>query len=267
MTITGQGPGYIELELELIPALRREILEALPDIHLEALTIANARLIPDAQGIYFLYFKPRFDGSDTPAYIGKTDSKAGLRKRLSRHSVKIQGRQNIKEEDVYFRAIRLFVFTAMDIESDLIECFGGVKRIEWNNSGFGSNDPGKERDTTKYKADHFDTKFPIEIGKAFFDMPTGTMTVAAAMQYLKDQELLPYTLRFERPIPQSRNSFPPDFVDATVTFRPKMTVMEIISECMAKLPKGWHATALPSHIIVYKDDARKFPSGIRIAES
>lgn len=149
MTITNRGVGFVELELDLLPALRREILEAIRGITLVPLISTNIASVPDEQGVYFLYHKPLHDGSDLPVYIGKTDSDAGLRSRLQRHSYKLEGRANISSLEVYFRAVRLFVFTPMDIEGDLIEHFGGVQNINWNGSGFGSNDPGKERDTTR----------------------------------------------------------------------------------------------------------------------
>ncbi len=267
MTVTNQGPGYVELELDLISALRRDILEVLPQIAMQPLEATSALGVPDAQGVYFLYLRPKLDGTDLPVYVGKTDAGAGLRRRLSRHAVKIMGRKNIAPSEVYFRAVRLFVFTALDIETDLIGHFGREARLDWNNSGFGSNDPGRERDTTTYKAEHFDTQFPIDIDTPFFDMPAGSMSVAVAMQHLKDHELLPYTVRFQRPNPSSRNSFHPDFLAAQVTFSPGLTVAEIVAQCIHHLPGGWHATALPSHIIVYKNDPRRFPSGTLIAQS
>lgn len=265
MTITARGPGFVELELDLIPALRREILSAVQEISMQPLLPTNATLVPDAQGVYFLYLKPRHDGTDTPAYIGKTDSRSGLKDRLERHAVKILGRRNISQGDVYFRAVRLFVFSALDIESDLIETFGGVQKIDWNHSGFGSNDPGKERDTTTYKADHFDTRFPIDTDAHFFDMPSGPILVSEAMQYLKGK--LPYNMRFQRPNPSSSRSFHSDFVNTQLALRPGLSVSEIVKNCVLALPKGWHATALPSHIIVYKNDTRRFPSGTLIARS
>lgn len=267
MTITNQGPGYVELELDLIPALRREILGVLSDIEMQPLVPAATSGVPDAQGVYFLYLRPKQDGSDVPIYVGKTDAKSGLCNRLTRHAAKIRGRKNIRPSDVYFRAVRLFVFTALDIETDLIETYGGAGNIDWNNSGFGSNDPGKERDTTKYKPEHFDTRFPIDTDTWFFDMPSGVMTVAAAMQHLKDNERLPYVIRFQRPSPNSRNSFHPDFLSTHVDFAPGLTVAQIVARCIENLPAGWHATGLPSHIIVYKDDKRSFPSGRLIAKS
>jgi hypothetical protein len=265
MTVTSRGAGYVEIELDLIPALRREILDAIKDIALVQLVPTNVASIPDEQGVYFPYYQPMHDVADSPVYIGKTDSDAGLRSRLMRHSYKLDGRENISPTEVYFRAVRLFVFTPMDIEGDLIEFYGGVKSINWNGSGFGSNDPGTERDTTNYKADHFDTRFPIDYGRSYFDMPAPTMSVAEAMTFLKRE--LPYNLRFQRPKPKSTLSFHPDFQANSASFRPGMTVKDQVASCIAALPKGWHATALPSHIIVYKDDTRKLPSGKVIAKS
>lgn len=153
----------------------------------------------------------------------------------------------------------------MDIESALIKHYGGASAVPWNNSGFGSNDPGKERDTTTYKEDHWDTQYPIILDETFIELPTGVHSVSYIMLKLKDN--LPYLLRYQKPS-RSRNSFHEDFQHANLIItKPKMTSREILVAAISALPKGWHATAVPSHIIVYKDDTRKFPSGTLIAQS
>ena len=52
-------------------------------------------------------------------------------------------------------------------------------------------------------------------------------------------------------------------LDRTIPKTPESVVRQVV----AQLPTGWHATALPSHIIVYKNDTRKFPSGRLIVRS
>lgn len=254
--------GYAELEFDLPGALLESILKHLKEVDAADLTLANTSVIPDEQGVYALYLKR----DDQLVYIGKTDGEAGLGRRLTRHARKIDGRQNIGPTDVAFKAIRLYVFTAMDLETALIRSFGGVKNVAWNNSGFGSNDPGKERDTTRYKPDHFDTLYPIRLDEAFVELTPGRQSVAEVMQALKDG--LPYLLRFQRPNSSSRSSYHPDFEASLIEVPPTgMTTREAVTACLAALPAGWHATALPSHIIVYKDDTRRYPSGEVIARS
>lgn len=254
-------PGYSELELDLPAALLEALLSRLESIPAAKLLIANVGRLPEAQGVYTLHLKPKAP----PIYIGKTDSEAGLRHRLSRHSKKLLCRHNITQEQVYFRAVRLFVFTAMDLESTLIQHYGGVKNVAWNNSGFGSNDPGKERDTTKFKNNHFDTLYPIDIDYEIDFGEEKNATVAEHLSKLKS--LLPYNFRFERPNPNSKNSFHEDFLAVAVPLQRQNTPRRVIETCMAALPAGWHATLLPSHIICYKNDPRNFPSGELIAHS
>jgi hypothetical protein len=108
-------------------------------------------------------------------YVGKTDAEAGLLSRLTRHSKKIQHRIGLTPASVLFKAVRVFVFTAIDLETQLIAHYGGTNIVEWNGSGFGSNDPGEKRDTTTYKAGHFDAQFPIDIARPLaFSIPTPT---------------------------------------------------------------------------------------------
>src|SRR4051812_27375677 len=107
----------------------------------------NVGQLPEAQGVYQL----SLDG--VVVYIGKTDADAGLKNRLTRHSYSIQQRSNLDPSHVTFKAVRVYVFTAMDLETQLIRHYGGAS---WNSSGFGSNDPGRNRDHTKLKHDGFD---------------------------------------------------------------------------------------------------------------
>lgn len=251
--------GFAELEFDLPGALLKAILERLDSMDAADLTPTNAAEIPEEQGVYALYLK----ADNRLVYIGKTDSDAGLKHRLTRHSLKIIGRRNIDPNDVAFKAIRLFVFTAMDLEAALLRHFGGVGAVAWNNSGFGSNDPGRKRDTSDYKADHFDAQYPIELDEEFVAFDPGDYQVAEIMQRLKGG--LPYTLRFQRP---GRKSFHADFNDTVVTIlQPGMTTREVLTLCGAALPAGWHITALPSHIISYKGDRNVYDHGHEIART
>lgn len=252
--------GCGELEFDLPSALLAAILQKFDEVEPADLTVFNTLEVPEEQGIYALYTK----NPQKLVYIGKTDSDAGLRQRLTRHARKLIGRLHLSPGDVEFRAIRVFVFTAMDIETALIKHYGGVRSVAWNNSGFGSNDPGKERDTTNYKEDHWDTQYPINLDATYAEFEPGEYTVAEVMSRLKAD--LPYLLRFQRP-GRSRSSFHEDFMQSSLRIQAGMTTREAIELCMEALPAGWHATALPSHIICYKNDRRDFPSGAMIASS
>lgn len=256
--------GYVEFEFDLPEALLAKLVTVLDDVEPAPLLPDVVREVPEEQGVYQLFL--RRQGKLEIVYIGKTDAESGLRDRLSRHAIKILNRVGLDPADVLFKAVRVYVFTAVDLETQLIAHYGGVARVNWNGSGFGSNDPGKERDTTTYKPDHFDTQFPIDMSKPIeFALPERG-SAALILKTLKRG--LTYLLRFETSSRGSRLGHA-DFENTPVMIDPAKpkTAESIIAQVVAHLPAGWHATALPSHIIIYKNDNRKFPSGRLVARS
>lgn len=256
--------GYVDFEFDLPQALLARLIKVFDEISAAPLLPSYVNAVPDEQGVYQLFLAA--GRTSTLTYIGKTDGEAGLRKRLSRHGTKIQNRLKLDPNGVSFKAVRLYVFTAIDLETQLIKHYGGLSKVSWNGSGFGSNDPGRERDTTTYKPDHFDTQFPIDIGRPLsFPVPMNA-SAADILRALKTG--LPYLVRFELP---KRNSpvAHPDLEATIVTIdgSKPLTPETVIAQIVRHLPPGWHATMLPSHVIIYKNDMRKFPSGKLILKS
>ena len=251
--------GYVDFEFDLPQALLEKLVKVFDQITAVNLHQANVKEIPEKQGVYQLFLDGRL------VYVGKTDAEAGLRNRLFRHALKVQHRSNLEPGRVSLKAVRVYVFTAMDLEAELIRHYGGVKNLGWNGSGFGSNDPGKERDTTEVKATNYDAAFPIDIDKEL-EMSVAENEVAADV-ILKLKACLPYTLRFENKGGRSRRPH----IDFETTKVPSLvgpcTTRSILTHLIEYLPTGWHATALPGYVIVYKNDKRAFPSGSIIAES
>lgn len=252
-------PGYVDFEFDLPEALLARLINVLDGMEGTALAPGFLGSIPEAQGVYQLFL------DDELVYIGKTDAEAGLRKRLERHASKIQHRSVLDPIRVSFKAVRIYVFTAMDLESQLIRHYGGQARVGWNGSGFGSNDPGRERDTTTYKYDHFDALYPIDIDRPIDLSPPNATSAAEALAALKN--VLPYVLRFEGASPRSRRPHP-DLEETTVSIAgpAPITARNLIETVVAQLPAGWQATQLPSHVILYKED-RAYPQGGIIAKS
>jgi len=252
-------PGYVDFEFDLPGALLARLIDVLGKM--DSVTLAPAQLasIPDAQGVYQLFM------DNDLVYIGKTDAEAGLRKRLERHASKIQHRNGLDPARVSFRAVRVYVFTAVDLESQLIGHYGGYSAVRWNGSGFGSNDPGRERDTTTYKDDHFDALYPIDINRPLDLAVQDSMTAVEAFAALK--AALPYVFRYQGASPRSRKPHP-DLEGTTVTLAglSPVTARGLIKTVVEQLPAGWQATLLPSHIILYKE-ARQYPQGTVIARS
>jgi len=242
------APGFLRFELNLMRAMLDQLVPALDAMDAAALTTANIQQIPDAQGVYQLLH----DGK--AKYIGKTDAQAGLRVRLMRHRRKFLHRREITDEDVTFRAVQVFVLTAIDVETELISHYD--TKQHWNTSGFGSNDPGQERETTNKPPEGFDAQFPINIDLMDSFVPAGEYSVADLLRRLK--AALPYTFRYQTAGSGSgrRNLSPhPDFVAARVTVPPGLhTTRELVRLALAVLPPGWQATEFVSHVILYKEN-------------
>lgn len=250
--------GFIEFEFDLPDALLTSLVDVLGRMEGAALLSRNVNDIPDAQGVYQLFLQ------DELVYIGKTDAEAGLRKRLERHARTIQHRANLDPDDVTFRAVRVFVFTAMDLEAQLIHHYGTAAPVPWNFSGFGSNDPGRERDTTNIRPAGFDATYPIDIDRQLDIALPRTATATSIIMSLK--EALPYTFRVEGRARGSRSPHPEiEVADVTFTAPPR-TTRDVIVAIVGALPPGWQATALAGRVIMYREH-REYQFGTVIARS
>lgn len=256
--------GYVEFEFDLPEALLKRLITVFDNLPPAPLMKLNVEAIPEEQGVYQIFLS-KGEKSDL-VYIGKTDAAAGLRARLNRHATKIQNRLNLDPDKVMFKAVRVFVFTPVDLETQLIEHYGATSTVSWNGSGFGSNDPGRERDTTTYKENHFDTRFPIDINRPLSFAVPATASAADILRALKAG--LTYPIRFQG-LGKGQRAPHPDLEKTRVSLNTSLprTAESVIAQTIQRLPAGWHATMLPSHVIIYKDDNRKFPSGRLIAKS
>lgn len=250
--------GYSEFEFDLPRALKAELIHLLDGMETGLLEPDNTSEVPEAQGVYQLFHQ------DTLVYVGKTDAEAGLRTRLTRHARKILHRPALTGS-VRFKAVRIMVFTAMDLETQLIkhyrESAGGA--AAWNGSGFGSNDPGRERETTNKRPDGFDAQYPIDIDLPGEFVLPGTMTVGTALAGLKSA--LPYTLRYEtlrNAQGRARRGQPHADLSATNVTIPDgpQTVRGLMRLMREALGPDWQATAFVSHVILYKE-SRQYQYG------
>jgi hypothetical protein len=166
---------------------------------------------------------------------------------------------------VTFNAVRIYVFTAVDLEVQLIKHYGGYSVVRWNGSGFGSNDPGRQRDTTTYKKNHFDALFPINIDRELdLDLPASG-TAAAVFSALKAS--VPYVFRYQSAGQGSRKPHPDlDATTVSITADRPLTARCVIEKTVSQLPAGWQATRLPSVLIMYKEN-KPYPQGDVIARS
>jgi Uri superfamily endonuclease len=234
--------AYLEFEFDLSDALLAHLVKVLNGLDPLPLTTEHVSELPEGQGVYQLFH------NGSLVYIGKTDSEAGLPRRLARHVRSIQNRRNLNVEDVTFNAVRVLVFSAMDLETQLINHYG---RPDWNFSGFGSNDPGRNRDRTRLNAKGFDARYPISVDRPLdFSLPD---TSSAATLLLEMKQSLPYTLRFET---AEKNRIPHSDLTETQISLPNgpKTVRSVMEAIISSLPPGWQATALPSRVLLYREN-------------
>lgn len=227
--------GYVEFEFDLPEALLARLVRVLDDVEPAPLLAHVVGEIPEEQGIYQLFLVR--NGKPGLVYVGKTDATAGLRIRLARHATKIRHRVGLEPSAVLFKAVRVYVFTAVDLESQLISHYGGLSKVSWNGSGFGSNDPGRERDTTNYKVDHFDAQFPIDTNRAIeFEIPNEG-SAASILKALKRN--LPYLVRFESAAKGSRLAHEDlENTHVTIDASKALTAENMIAQTVEQLPMG-----------------------------
>lgn len=248
---------FEELEFDLPTALLSQLVKLFEEMPEGPLDAATAQGVEDAQGVYQLFF------NGTLVYIGKTDGQAGLRTRLLRHAIRIRSRRNLDHDVIGFKAVRIFVFTAMDLEELLIKYYKESQTPPvWNLSGFGSNDPGRNRDHTVLKDGHFDKSYPIDLELIVdLNVENGTATAADVLSQLKSQ--LDYNIRFEGATNKSKKPHV-DLVNAVVKLpQHSGTVHYFLSKVKEALGDEWQITALPGYVIVYREDVN-YKQGTKI---
>lgn len=238
---------FKDLEFDLPSALLAQLVTLFEHMAPGPLNEETVLSVPEEQGVYQLFF------DDELVYVGKTDADAGLRQRLLRHARKIRSRRNLYQGQVAFKAVRVYVFTAMDLEGLLIKHYKVAKiPLAWNLSGFGSNDPGRNRDRSKVKQNHFDSLYPIDLDcGAHVVQPVDDHRVAEVLRQLKDQ--LAYTVRYQNDGDRSKRPHV-DLVETKVRLRSEEdSVSSILRQVKIALGEEWQITILPGYVIIYKE--------------
>jgi hypothetical protein len=168
-------PSYDTFDLDIPLAVREQLDDKFGTLQADPLTQQAISLLPKGKGVYELFYK------GVLVYAGKSEK--GLRNRLLNHCEKIGGRQNIKATDVSFKCLYLgpnwITFAAEDA---LAAMYNQQGLCEWNGAGFGPKDPGKNRDETTLKADHWDLKFPIRYDFPMTGIPAGSYDCLALLR-------------------------------------------------------------------------------------
>lgn len=225
---------------DLTGALADQLYCAIPTLSPAPLTISALDQVNTSPGIYQLYL------SGSMVYIGKADR--DLRSRLYDHHRKISGRLNISTSDMGFTGLYLEgTWIPVGPETMLINRYKDEGHpTPWNFNGFGINDPGRERDTTNFKATHFDVEYPANLNLRLSGLTPGIYPVNEILPVIKS--MLPYVFRY-----QDRNVPHPDYLESQVAIAANMTAAQVFEALADSLPPGWQITALPGYVIMYKN--------------
>jgi hypothetical protein len=234
----------------LTGALADQLYSAIPTLTPAPFTTSALDQVGAIPGIYQLYVDAKM------VYIGKADN--DLRGRLYDHYKKISGRLNISTADMGFTGLYLEgTWIPVGPETILINRYKAEGNpTPWNFNGFGINDPGRERDTTNFKASHFDVQYPADLKLLLPDLTGGTYPVNEVLPVIKS--MLPYVFRYE-----DKNARHPDYFSSQVTMAANMSATQIFDSLVHALPSGWQITALPGYVIMYKN-IRAYPSARQI---
>jgi hypothetical protein len=256
MALEGCMAAYDEFELDLTEALLQYLPPVLERIVPAPLTQQEVGSLPEGvQGIYMLLFQ------GLATYIGKTDAEHGFRSRLLRHYYTLSARRNLDLASVTYRAVRIMVFTTVNVESTMIKYFHvDDNPLAWQTSGFGSNDPGHRREGQDPSP--FDVQYPINIDIPLPFVAIGTQSVRDLLVLLKEK--LPFDFRYETDWPagtrrpQRHTIGHADQREAIASVpREGMSLREVLLESvLPNLPPGWLATIFPGRVILYKEPTR-----------
>lgn len=203
-------------------------------------------------GVYQLYRRVEGEGDADLVYVGKAEK--SLSERLGQHMRKISGRRNISVEEMSFKC--LFVaedFSAVAPENLLIARYKEDGHISWNANGFGNKDPGRNRDRTVLKENHFDVLFPIDLDRGVLEHSEGERVLQELLTEMKNE--LPYNFRFQDPgrLGATMIRVPPGPLTVDDTFR-------LVAR---HLPGDWQVAALSGYVIMYKDRRSDYASAQR----
>ncbi|MFD6076045.1 Eco29kI family restriction endonuclease [Streptomyces hydrogenans] len=246
----GRDTYHDDFRLSITRALGDQLAQALTHLGRAPLAEQYLATLDERPGVYQLYLHGDF------VYVGKADE--SLPGRLANHLQKLSGRRNIDLRDVTFSCLYVDEdFSALAPERLLISRHKAVGSIPWNNNGFGNKDPGRQRDSTVLKKNHFDVVFPIDLDRPVEGLGLGQIALSAFLKALKNG--LPYNFRYAEP-PRSKSTFltvPQAGLSADEAF-------QMVSET---LPEAWQIAALMGYVIMYPDSPNEYKSAWRYYRS
>lgn len=254
-------PFSKQFRLSITKALGDQLAEELANLTPAPLTKSNLEKLEhqahteglgSKSGVYQLYRQPPGATEHKLVYVGKADN--SLPFRLGKHHTKISGRTGISLDQIYFKCLYVAEdFSAVAPEKLLIKKHKQDGGVPWNANGFGNNDPGRNRDRTTLKKNHFDVLYPIDLNRRVHGISPGETTLASLLNETK--EALPYNFRYK-----SANAH--TTVPVSVPSNP-MTGHDVLALISRHLPEDWQIAALMGYVIMYPDKREDYPSAFR----
>jgi hypothetical protein len=242
------GSCFGHFDLDIARALKEQLQEFLST--LTPASLADRRAldnVPREGGVYRLLH------NSLPVYVGKADD--SLQERLRQHASDIDGRQGIQLSAVSFICASVSRnWSAYGIERQLIDS----RTLPWQGSGFGNNDPGRERDTSRVKESHWDALYPIRLDWKCEQIDAKEYSVAELLREIK--RAAPFVFRYQD-IPKSDSTLGSRRVRVPLA---NMAFWELVELVVGVMP-GWQATALPGYTILYKENNDRYLHALKLA--
>lgn len=240
-------PASNEFRLSITRALADQLADGLAKLIPAPLNLEQIDGLHNRPGIYQLYEAAQL------VYVGKAET--SLPPRLTKHYRKLIGRDNVGamtfaclyvDEDLH----------AVAPERLLITHYRDVGLAPWNYGGFGNNDPGRERDTTRVAEDHFDALHPVRLDWVCETIRARTYSATELLRDVK--AALPYNFRYQTA--GFHNNVTLEIPRAGLTAD---QLFQTIAEAVVAYDDRWQITALPGYVIMYPHRG-PYPSARRI---
>lgn len=237
---------YGRFDFDLAAAVTDQLIAAFDALSVGPLTQSIISEIDSEQGVYQLYIGSRL------MYVGKAE--IPLPKRLEEHRWNLSGRNNVNMGELGFKGLIIHKNWGPSVHEDiLIRHYRGQGESEWNLTGLGNHDPGRNREDTVTPEEHFDTMYSIK--KDFVPGGVPAKTWNARELLIQIKESLPFIFRYEAT--HYRTGSPKYNSISVAVPRDGMTVKELLALIVATFPDGWQVTFFPGRVILY-DERRDY---------
>jgi hypothetical protein len=241
-----------EFRLSITRALGDQLAAALAELTAAPLNAENLTRLQPRGGVYQLYHRDAF------VYVGKADN--SLPDRLGDHLRKISGRLNISPAEMGLTALYVEEdLSAVAPETLLINRYRAAGGVRWNLTGFGNNDPGRQRDTSRFEPPHFDALYPANLDLPCAGIRADSYLVADLLPEVKAS--LPFVFRYQGGWRAA--DLPGEYREVTVTISSDDPTADQVFTAVAEAMPDWQITALPGYVIMYHEH-RSYPSARKV---